>query len=519
MYLKEEMRVIEDEVENFVAGGFDPMEGKQEEDPMIGTFSEGEIWECLNQQENLQDVNDFPLLEDFQCMSPSQTTLLTSSSFASSIADDAFSQSLAGLDIDIDINCMDVMENFGLDTTGIWDPSSIFDSEIENPAEKFQAQQQNPLQDQEQLVEGQSEQKPQFDELGAMFFEWVKNNKDYISAEDMRSIKIKKNTIASAWKRLGNTKEGQKQLLQLILQWVEQYLLHKKATTQYQNPCFQNQNPIFSPNLSFDPNACLFPSPCFPTLVLQPPPFNNSPPTIEFNNNFGQSWGPIQYNPYLENINLQPPGVYGDSYSVDAERLLRQGNSATKEARKKRMARQKRVLAQNRNVKNNQGDDQCDVFINGGENWVICSPGGVSACVYPTQSVPTIIQGPQAGPVMDAAPLPADQLPSVLHAPKCSRQVPLEKRLGFKPEKSLKFLLQKVLKQSDVGDFVRANGLQAEDFIVIYLDVKSGKYLIRGVKVRQPGQKSESKKPSRRNQRGSAKAGNRSVSSPAKETV
>ena len=27
------------------------------------------------------------------------------------------------------------------------------------------------------------------------------------------------------------------------------------------------------------------------------------------------------------------------------------------------------------------------------------------------------------------------------------------------------------------GDFVRANGLQAEDFIVIYLDVKSGKYV------------------------------------------
>lgn len=440
MYLKEEMKDIEDEVENFVAGGFDPMEGKQEDDAMMGTFGEGEIWECLNQQENLQDVNDFPLLEDFQCMSPSPTTLLTSSSVASSIADDAFSQSLGGLDLDID--CMDVMENFGLDTTGIWDPSSIFDTEMENPLAQ---QQQNPLQDQEQLVQDQREQKPQFDELGAMFFEWLKNNKDYISAEDMRSIKIKKNTIASAWKRLGNTKEGQKQLLQLILQWVEQYLLHKKATTQYQNPCFQNRNPpIFSPNLmSFDPNACLSPSPCFPPLVLQPPPFNynNSPPDIEFNNNnnnnFGQSWGPIQYNPYLENVNSQPLGVYGDSFSVDGERLLRQGNSATKEARKKRMARQKRVFAQNRNVNHNQnnqlGDDECQGFINGGENWVICSPRGVSACVYPTQSVPTINQGPQTGPVMDAAPLPADQPPPVLHAPKCSRQVPLEKRqlVGF----------------------------------------------------------------------------------------
>ncbi|KAL6553909.1 B3 domain-containing transcription factor abi3 [Orobanche minor] len=50
----------------------------------------------------------------------------------------------------------------------------------------------------------------------------------------------------------------------------------------------------------------------------------------------------------------------------------------------------------------------------------------------------------------------------------------------------------------NTGDFVRANGLQEGDFIVIYSDTKCGKYMIRGVKVRQPGTKPECKKPARR---------------------
>ncbi|KAG5586882.1 hypothetical protein H5410_047316 [Solanum commersonii] len=52
---------------------------------------------------------------------------------------------------------------------------------------------------------------------------------------------------------------------------------------------------------------------------------------------------------------------------------------------------------------------------------------------------------------------------------------------------------------SSLGDFVRDNGLQEEDFIVIYADIKCGKYLIRAVKVRQIGQKADSKKPAKKN--------------------
>ncbi|CAH9073638.1 unnamed protein product [Cuscuta europaea] len=47
----------------------------------------------------------------------------------------------------------------------------------------------------------------------------------------------------------------------------------------------------------------------------------------------------------------------------------------------------------------------------------------------------------------------------------------------------------------NTGDFVRENGLQEGDFIVIYADTKSGKFMIRGVKVRQNGPRSEGKKP------------------------
>ncbi|KAG6403127.1 hypothetical protein SASPL_135344 [Salvia splendens] len=154
-----------------------------------------------------------------------------------------------------------------------------------------------------------------------------------------------------------------------------------------------------------------------------------------------------------------------------------------------------------------------------------------------------------------------------------------QQQQGWKTEKNLKFLLQKVLKQSDIGnlgrivlpkkeaeshlpeletrdgisiamedigtsrvwnmryrfwpnnksrmyllentgDFVRVNELQQGDFIVIYSDTKCGKYMIRGVKVRQPGGKLEAKKPARRNIRSlSSLAGNSSSLAPIRQAV
>ncbi|KAL8543709.1 hypothetical protein ACS0TY_004322 [Phlomoides rotata] len=116
------------------------------------------------------------------------------------------------------------------------------------------------------------------DELGMIFLEWLKRNRDFISAEDMRCIKLNQSTIESASKHLGSTKEGKKQLLKLILEWVEQYQLKKKQlkksefvcpykeTLQINDP---NPNPYFVYNLP-DPATTAFPPPPPP-----PPPMYN----------------------------------------------------------------------------------------------------------------------------------------------------------------------------------------------------------------------------------------------------
>ncbi|KAF5930617.1 hypothetical protein HYC85_031490 [Camellia sinensis] len=85
-------------------------------------------------------------------------------------------------------------------------------------------------------------------------------------------------------------------------------------------------------------------------------------------------------------------------------------------------------------------------------------------------------------------------------------------RYRFWPNnKSRMYLLE------NTGDFVRANGLQEGDFIVIYSDVKCGKY------VRQPGAKAEGKKLAKghRNQRtASPSTGNCAASpQPSEKTV
>ncbi|KAL0435512.1 UNVERIFIED_CONTAM: B3 domain-containing transcription factor ABI3 [Sesamum radiatum] len=351
--------------------GFDPME-EDHQAVVMATIGEKDLW-LDRDQEHLLDVNDasifyndFPPLPDFPCMSSSSSSSSTppaskpigpsssSSSAASSspaaswavMKSDAeedtgrmsFQQSTDVEEVKVepaalsstasmeipppseqdglgDVDCIDVMENFGymdlIDSNEIWDPSSVFQSE--NPQEFLEDQQTAaPL-----LLEGSSPQDPKMQcqdendgfsflqgnsELAMIFFEWLKQNKDYISAEDMRSIKLKRSTIESASKRLGSTKEGKKQLLKLILEWVEQYQLQKKRmresgpqspyayqeTVQNSDPN-SNPNPNPNPNFSYsplppDPNACFSTSPWMPpappphasevtAMVAAPPPF------------------------------------------------------------------------------------------------------------------------------------------------------------------------------------------------------------------------------------------------------
>ncbi|XP_061375388.1 B3 domain-containing transcription factor ABI3 [Gastrolobium bilobum] len=579
-------------------------------------------------------------------------------------------------------DCMDdVMDTFGymelLESNDFFDPSSIFQSE-ENPLPEFtqlpqldehamgihhreSTQQQGEEEDHHhnhhQLLvcnnngeEIQGEEGAGAgagagagDEMSMVFLEWLKSNKDSVSANDLRSVKLKKATIESAARRLGGGKEAMKQLLKLILEWVQTSHLQNKRRKennnnnnninsqsnllpQFQDPS-QNQNTNTS---SFAPesNACFnqttpwlsspqpFGTDQAPLMVSQMPfsqpmvgyvgdPYTNGATSNNMNSGGGtqtqnnnpyqtspeyhmlesaNSWPPSQlnvsshYNQSFGDNNLQglPPsafGSYGNQYPYQffhgpGDRLMRLGPSATKEARKKRMARQRRLLSHHRHNNHHQnhasdpharlGSDNCTTVVAASHanpaNWMYWQTmaGGAAslAPVVPVEQLPAAGQQ-----VVDRSAMQTQNYHQ--------GRVASERRQGWKPEKNLRFLLQKVLKQSDVGslgrivlpkkeaethlpeleardgisismedigtsriwnmryrywpnnksrmyllentgDFVRANGLQEGDFIVIYSDVKCGKFMIRGVKVRQQGAKPETKKAgkSQKNQHG-----------------
>ncbi|KAG6661130.1 hypothetical protein CIPAW_03G152600 [Carya illinoinensis] len=535
-----------------------------------------------------------------------------------------------------DVDCMDVMETLGymdlIESNDFFDPSCIFQSE-NNPLEDFQqeqmsleehAMQQHAHREHDQLMlqgnndkeTGHEEKDP--DDMATVFLEWLRTNKETVSAEDLRSVRIKKATIESAARRLGGGKEAMKQLLKLVLEWVQTNHLQKRRNKespthfpeQYQDP-FQNSNPnadLNSESVTPEPNPCFAtqsswipqtPYVAEPTAVLGPPaayppmvgymgdPYTHGASNLNSHSPYpapteyhmldsSHSWSPSQfslashYNAFPEN-NLhqapQPFAGYGNQYPYQqyfnghGERLLRLGSSATKEARKKRMARQRRFLSHHRhhhnhhNQQNQQQSQNVDQHARlGGDN---CTAAAATQAnpgnwVYWPSTTGGVASGSPVMPAEMALGIPED--PTAMHEQNFPGRVASDRRQGWKPEKNLRFLLQKVLKQSDVGnlgrivlpkkeaethlpeleardgisiamedigtsrvwnmryrywpnnksrmyllentgDFVRANGLQEGDFIVIYSDVKCGKYMIRGVKVRQPGPKSESKRP------------------------
>ncbi|KAK7338855.1 hypothetical protein VNO77_19489 [Canavalia gladiata] len=586
--------------------------------------------------------------------------------------------------------CMDdVMDTFGymelLEANDFFDPASIFQNE-ENPLVEFATfEEQVPLQEEQHAmvhqqggieeeedhqvpvceeiqgeeegvgvgIDGIGDNEGGDDEMSNVFLEWLKSNKDSVSANDLRSVKLKKATIESAARRLGGGKEAMKQLLKLILEWVQTSHLQNKRrkennnnnnnssgninNAQFEDPSTQNQNANTGSNInhhhhhpnSFAPesNACfnnhapwlsqqqpfgtdqgplMVPPPAYPQPMVGyvGDPYTNGAAAASNNINrnpyqpgtdqyhmleSAQSWPPSQFNVNASHYNqsfgdnsLFPHGAFGgygnnqypcQFFHGPGDRLMRLGPSATKEARKKRMARQRRLLTHHRHHSGNHnqtqasdpharlgmGSDNCTTVVaaphaNPAANWMYwqaMTAGGAASLAPPV--VPT---DPPAGQQMVDRP--------AMQTQNCHPgRVASDRRQGWKPEKNLRFLLQKVLKQSDVGslgrivlpkkeaethlpeleardgisitmedigtsrvwnmryrywpnnksrmyllentgDFVRANGLQEGDFIVIYSDVKCGKFMIRGVKVRQQGVKAESKKggKSQKNQHG-----------------
>ncbi|KHN07827.1 B3 domain-containing transcription factor ABI3 [Glycine soja] len=553
--------------------------------------------------------------------------------------------------------CMDdVMDTFGymelLEANDFFDPASIFQNEDnENPLVDFGTLEQHvPLHDEQHEMlhhqQGRTEEVDHQvpvceeiqgdeeggdgvgvdDEMSNVFLEWLKSNKDSVSANDLRNVKLKKATIESAARRLGGGKEAMKQLLKLILEWVQTSHLQNKRRkenngssissalqAQFPDPSVQNNQNTQSGSFSPESNACfnnqtpwLSPQ-TFATdqapLMVPPQQFqqpmvgyvgdpytsgaasNNITTSHNHNSNnpyqpgaeqyhmleSAHSWPHSQFNvachysqSFGDNNGIFPHGGFGGGYGNNqypyqffhgpGDTLMRLGPSATKEARKKRMARQRRFLSHHRHHNGNHQNSGSDPHarLGGGDN---CTTG----LAAPHHANPTAnwmywqaMTGGAAGPLGGRC---GGSFGSPGRAASCGP--------GWKPEKNLRFLLQKVLKQSDVGslgrivlpkkeaethlpeleardgisitmedigtsrvwnmryrywpnnksrmyllentgDFVRANGLQEGDFIVIYSDVKCGKYMIRGVKVRQQGVKPETKKvgKSQKNQHG-----------------
>ncbi|WJX81796.1 B3 domain-containing transcription factor, variant 2 [Trifolium repens] len=605
-------------------------------------------------------------------------------------------------------DCMDddvIMDTFGymelLEANDFFDPASIFQNDEENPLVDFTQEQQIQVQDEyhhqhqqvPMIVHDDNETKLQGqenndvfvcddvtnneeennilqgvdnacdddgvvnDEMSSVFLEWLKSNKDSVSANDLRNVKLKKSTIESAARRLGGGKEGMKQLLKLILEWVQTSHLQNKRlkentninnttlssnlvpqTQPYQDPC-QNQNTITNTFAPVDQSTTCFNQTSWldQTQPLIVPPQQFSQPMVgvgvgyvgdpyntngSVSNNLNpnpyqpavtndqyhhmldsnQSWGASQFNvasnynqSFVENNNsnvIQPHGVsfggYGNQYNSyqffhgPGDRLMKLGPSATKEARKKRMARQRRLPHHRHQNNNNQHHHQ---NIQGSDSLARLGSGDsctnvVAAGSHPNpanwmywQTMPGGGAAASMAPVVPAEPTQplVDRDRATMHTQSSHQgRNASDRRQGWKPEKNLRFLLQKVLKQSDVGslgrivlpkkeaethlpeleardgisitmedigtsrvwnmrysirywpnnksrmyllentgDFVKANGLQEGDFIVIYSDVKCGKFMIRGVKVRQQqGAKPEAKKAgkSQKNQHGNNSA-------------
>lgn len=428
------------------------------------------------------------------------------------------------------------------------------------------------------------------EDLANVFLDWLKRNKDTISPEDLRSIKLKRSTIECAARRLGGGKQGRVQLLKLILAWVQNHHLQKRkrrnrgleATARDQE--LRNDPPPPPPppqiastsnsniDLYYDAVPCnswipyagetSFPQP--PVLpagyideavAVAAPPYHYCNDQAFSAQPWQQGLSPVSTSSVLHFSQMPVPAPAPAPYLQQLPVYYTgQMASATKEARKKRMARHRKSSSlhhyrsqqpQNQQQQQQQSFDTVVVTDESSSaNSVVNKDNSSNSSFLSTLPADMPAASSAAAAV---APSPTAmarmQEESYLHQRTAS---PVERRRGgLKAENNYKFLLRKVLKQSDVGslgrivlpkkeaeihlpeldsrdgiaiemedigaskvwnmryrfwpnnksrmyvlentgDFVRTNELQEGDFIVIYSDAKCGKYMIRGVKVRQP---------------------------------
>ncbi|XP_078149667.1 B3 domain-containing protein VP1-like [Carex rostrata] len=440
------------------------------------------------------------------------------------------------------------------------------------------------------LLEG--EDKEDSDDLAKFFLEWLKNNKDAISPEDLRSIRLKKSTIECAARRLGPDRRGRMQLVKLILSWVQNHHLQRKKlqlqdASQPHANALLNGRPVFNPvpidsvpntnpnlNMDFDmnqaPNGCNswlqttepynFPQSCITNNAVVSSQLYSPASDLHATDPTNISWDQ-SYNPAIQSYPMTyQTGLHATQYSASPiVPLYHPGQSittmasATREARRKRMARQRRVLSLQQSRALGQSDNaaQCGLVGQGNSSarsWAYWSSLALNAHQGKGMMDLNLVPGSSSSTSQTMHGSGQPERGILRHGGSAS-----ERRQGLKSyDKNMRFLLQKVLKQSDVGnlgrivlpkkeaeihmpeldsrdgitipmediatsrvwnmryrfwpnnksrmyllentgDFVRCNGLEEGDFIVIYSDVKSGKYMIRGVKVKLTQEKGRSK--------------------------
>ncbi|PVH37616.1 hypothetical protein PAHAL_5G047500 [Panicum hallii] len=585
----------------------------------------------------------FPSLPDFPCLSsPSSSTFSSSSSSNSSCAytnaaggagggaDGAAGERSGPVSAGEGFDALDDIDQL-LDFASLsmpWDSEPTF-PEVSMMLEDAMFPPPHPVGDGRRegkaVLEGTGGEEACMDagaageDLPRFFMEWLTSNRENISAEDLRSIRLRRSTIEAAAARLGGGRQGTMQLLKLILTWVQNHHLqrkrprdaleeaaglhghgHSQLSSPGANPGYEfpagGQDMAAGGGTSWMPYQQPFTPPAYggdavypgaagqypfhqssstSSVVVNSQPF--SPPAVGDMHAAGggnMAWTQ-QYVPFpgastgsypMPPVVPQPfsPGFGGQyagaGHPMPPQLMAGVEASATKEARKKRMARQRRLscLQQQRSQQLNLGQIQVPVLQHepsarstnsapvtpSGGGWGFWPPGSQqqvqnplsksNSSRAPMQQVP---RSPEA-----AAPPSAKPAPGARQDESPQRSTASDKRQGAKTDKNLRYLLQKVLKQSDVGslgrivlpkeaevhlpelktrdgisipmedigtsrvwnmryrfwpnnksrmyllentgEFVRSNELQEGDFIVIYSDVKSGKYLIRGVKVR-----------------------------------
>ncbi|XP_020576973.1 regulatory protein viviparous-1-like [Phalaenopsis equestris] len=536
----------------------------------------------------------FPSLSDFPCMSspsasPSVSSatstlpqpvpqLSTKSSSANSSETDAMHQPPPLIPAETEIEDRIVPIDAGFDIIG--DEVDLWGACTEEPIESSSEPSSS-------FVSGETltEEKIGFlcdgddsssEDLACVFLDWLKKNKDSIysiSPEDLRCIKLKRWTIECAARRLGGGKQGRIQLLKLILSWVQIHHLQNKrrrsrgAEATVKDREFRPPPPPINANIPFTHEATAY-NPdidshyeVMPCSSWMPFTAESSFPAVMPAGYRGE--GLPTYNFYQDQAFLSEPWQKGFSRPVGCcsfrpapaaqyMPLYYPGMmaTATKEARKRRMARQKRSFSLHHHriqQQQNQQQQSFDAFaaVDEGSDSNNCS----FFSSLPAD-IPSLSPAGEEAAVAAAAPLPEGQMEEEnclrRHASSSAGEIRRDDaQEGTKTEKNYRFLLQKVLKQSDVGslgrivlpkkeaelnlpeldardgitiemkdigtsrvwimryrfwpnnksrmyllentgDFVRSNGLREGDFIVIYSDIKSTKYMIRGVKVRQP---------------------------------